>query len=94
MLHLQDRFLLLPVFFHRLRSICPAHNQNRLQKVENYREETENFAAQMNSNDDNDDDDLLVMMKMMIAEFKARASVAPYLGKCGDLLIREILVTT
>ena len=33
-------------------------------------------------------------MTMMTAELKARASVAPYLGKCGDLLIREILVIT
>ena len=33
-----------------------------------------------------------MMMTMTIAELKARASVAPYLGKCDDLLIREILV--
>ena len=47
----------------------------------------------MNNNDD-DDDEILVMMRMMIAELNARASVAPYLGKCGNLPIREILVIT
>ena len=50
----------------------------------------------MNNNDDDDDDndEIIVMMRMVIAELNARASVAPYLGKCSNLPIREILVIT
>ena len=49
----------------------------------------------MNTNDDDDNDEIIVMMKtMMIAEPNARAGVAPYLGKCDNLPIREILVIT
>ena len=62
-----------------------------------------------NNNDDDDDDDdddneisddedddykMMMTMTIMIAELNSRASVAPYLGKCGNLPIREILVIT